>query len=116
MKHLKKFEDLDYKELLAQQAKLRQELEKSKQEEMERMRKEMSGKRLSELSAEAERSRKKEDTFKERQELTHLVVQSIIFSEQNKEGFDNFKNDLKELLDKYPLHALPKSGTSIYRD
>lgn len=116
MRHLRKFEEIDYKELLAQQTKLRQELERSKQEEMERIRKEMTGKRLSELSAEAEKSRKKEDTLKERQELTHLVIQSIIYSEQNKDGFDNFKEDLKKLLNQYPLENLPKSGTSIYRD
>jgi hypothetical protein len=116
MKHIKKFEEIDYKELLAQQSRLRQELEKSKQEEMDRIRKEMTGKRLSELSAEAEKSRKKEDAIKERQELTHLVIQAIIYSEQNKDGFDNFKKDLKELLNQYPLENLPKSGTSIYRE
>ena len=42
MRHLRKFEEIDYKELLAQQAKLRQEIERFKQEEMERIRKEMN--------------------------------------------------------------------------
>lgn len=116
MKHLKKFEDIDYKELLAQQAKLRQELDKSKQEEVERLRKEMGGKRLSELSAEAEKSKHKSEALRDRQELTHLVIQSLIYSEMNKNGFENFKNDLKEFLNNYPLETLPKSGTSIYRD
>jgi hypothetical protein len=53
--------------------------------------------------------------IEERQELTHMVIQSLIFSEQGKEGFDNFKNDLKQLLEKYPFDKLPRSGSSIYR-
>ena len=57
MKHIRKFEELDYRELLAQQSKLRQEMEKSRQEEIEKNRKELSGKRLSEISAEVEKSK-----------------------------------------------------------
>jgi len=115
MKHLKKFEDLDYRELLAQQAKLRDQMEKSRLEEIERRRQELSGKHLSKLSLDTERKTQMDKTLEERQELTHLVVQSLIFSEQNKEGFDDFKNDLKQLLEKYPLDKLPRSGASIYR-
>jgi hypothetical protein len=115
MRHLKKFEDLDYKSLLAQQSKLRDEMEKSRLEEIEKRRQEISGKHLSQLSSETERKSKMEMTLQERQELTHLVIQALIYSEQNKDGFDNFKNDLKELMDKYPLDKLPRSGSSIYR-
>jgi len=115
MRHLKKFEDLDYKDILAQQAKFREEIEKSRLEEIERRRQELSGKHLSKLSSESERKSKMETMIQERQELTHLVIQALIYSEQNKDGFDNFKNDLKELLDKYPLDKLPRSGSSIYR-
>ena len=115
MKHLKKFEDLDYRELLAQQAKLRDELEKSRLEEVERRRQELSGKHLSKISADTEKRSQMDKILAERQELTHLFIQSLIFSEQNKEGFDNFKNELQELLNKYPLDKLPKSGSSIYR-
>jgi hypothetical protein len=115
MKHLKKFEDLDYKELLAQQSKLRDELEKSRLEEIEKRRQELSGKHLSKISSDVEKRSQMDKVLAERQELTHLVIQSLIFSEQNKDGFDNFKNDLRELLDKYPLDKLPRSGSSIYR-
>jgi hypothetical protein len=115
MKHLKKFEDLDYRELLAQQAKLRDQMEKSRLEEIERRRQELSGKHLDKLSSDTERKTQMDKTLEERQELAHLVVQSLIFSEQNKEGFDDFKNDLKQLLEKYPLDKLPRSGASIYR-
>jgi hypothetical protein len=115
MKHLKKFEDLDYRELLAQQAELRDKMEKSRLEEIERRRQELSGKHLSKLSSDTERKTQMDKYLEDRQELTHLVVQSLIFSEQSKEGFDNFKNDLKELLEKYPLDKLPRSGVSIYR-
>ena len=116
MRHLKKFEEMDYKEFLAQQSKFKQDLEKAKQEEIERMRQEISGKRLSQLADESEKQRKKEDIFKERQELTHLLVQSIIFSELNKPGFEKFKDDFKNFLQNYPLDTLPKSGVSVYRD
>ena len=116
MKHIRKFEELDYRELLAQQSKLRQEMEKSRQEEIEKNRKELSGKRLSEISAEVEKSKQKSDSLKDRQELTHLVIQSLIYSEMDKDGFENFKDDLKNFLNNYPLETLPKSGTSIYRD
>jgi hypothetical protein len=115
MNHLKKFEDLDYRELLAQQAELRDKMEKSRLEEIERRRQELSGKHLSKLSSDTERKTQMDKYLEDRQELTHLVVQSLIFSEQSKEGFDNFKNDLKELLEKYPLDKLPRSGVSIYR-
>ena len=115
MKHLKKFEDIDYRELLAQQAELRDKMEKSRLEEIERRRQELSGKHLSKLSSDTERKTQMDKYLEDRQELTHLVVQSLIFSEQSKEGFDNFKNDLKELLEKYPLDKLPRSGVSIYR-
>jgi hypothetical protein len=116
MKHIRKFEELDYKELLAQQSKLRQEMERSRQEEIEKNRKELSGKRLSEISVEVEKSKQKSDALKDRQELTHMVIQSLIYSEMNKGGFENFKDDLKNFLNNYPLETLPKSGVSIYRD
>lgn len=116
MKHLRKFEDLDYKELLAQQSKLKQDLEKAKQEEIERMRQEIAGKRLSQLADESQKQKKKEDIFKERQDLTHLLVQSLIYSEMNKPGFEDFKENFKKFLQDYPLESLPKSGVSIYRD
>jgi len=115
MKHLKKFEDLDYRELLAQQAELRDKMEKSRLEEIERRRQELSGRHLSKLSSDTERKTQMDKYLEDRQELTHLVVQSLIFSEQSKEGFDDFKNELKELLEKYPLDKLPRSGVSIYR-
>jgi len=115
MKHLKKFEDLEYKDLLAQQSKLRDEMEKSRLEEIEKRRKELSGNHLSKLSSDSEKNTQIEKNIEERQKLTHLVVQSLIYSEQNKDGFDNFKRDLKQLLNNYSLDKLPRSGSSIYR-
>jgi len=115
MKHLKKFEDLEYKDLLAQQSKLRDEMEKSRLEEEKRRRSELSGNHLSKLSSDIEKNKQLNKNQEERQELTHLVVQSLIYSEQNKDGFDNFKNDLKQLLNNYSLDKLPRSGSSIYR-
>lgn len=115
MKHLKKFEDLDYKDLLAKQSELRGEMEKSRLEEIEKRRQELSGKHLSKLSSDNEKKDQMEKNIEERQELVHLVVQSLIYSEQKKDRFDNFKNDLKQLLNNYSLDKLPRSGNSIYR-
>jgi hypothetical protein len=115
MKHLKKFEDLDYRDLLAQQANLRDQMEKSRLEDIEKRRQELSGKHLSKLSSDNDQKNQMDKNIEERQELTHMVIQSLIFSEQGKEGFDNFKNDLRQLLEKYPFDKLPRSGSSIYR-
>lgn len=114
MKHLKKFEALDYLTALKRQRELDQELDKSRMQEIENKRKEMSGQHLSKLSSEAERQSAMDKNLEERKELAHLVLQSILYSEQKKDGFDNFKDDLKDLLNKYSLDKLPKSGSTIY--
>lgn len=116
MKHLIKFEELDYKELLAQQSRLKSELEKSREADIEKRRREISGQTLSKLADESEKSKNFEKNLAERQNLTHIVIQSLIFSEQNKPGFENFKKELSLFLEEYPLDKLPKSGVSIYRD
>jgi hypothetical protein len=115
MKHLKKFEELDYLTILKKQRELEEELDKSRTQEIENRRKEISVQHSSKLSSETEKQSEMYRNLEERKELTHLIIQSLIFSEQSKEGFDNFKNDLKNLLNKYPLDKLPKSGSSIYR-
>ena len=115
MKYLKNFETLDYRQLLAQEADLRKKLELSREEEIEKLSKSMSGQRLKQLEIESDINKRQQQTIEERQELTHVVVQSLIYSELNKPGFENFKEDLKSLLSNYPTGQLPKSGTSIYR-
>lgn len=115
MKHLMKFEDLEYKDILAKEMQLRKEMEKSRQDEIERIRQSSSGQRLKQLEIESDTQKSREKTLEERQELTHVVVQSLIYSELNKPGFENFREELKQLLNKYPTEQLPKSGTSIYR-
>mgnify|MGYP000853210143 FL=1 len=115
MKHLKKFEELDYLTSLKRQRELEQELDKTRMQEIENKRKEVSGQHLSKLSSETERQSEIQRNLEERRELTHLVLQSILYSDQKKDGFDNFREDLKDLLNKYSLDKLPKSGSSIYR-
>lgn len=114
MKHLKKFEELDYLTVLKKQRELDQELDKARMQEIENKRKEVSGQHLTKLSSDAEKQSEMQRNLEERRELTHLVLQSILYSEQKKDGFDNFKEDLKDLLNKYSLDKLPKSGSTIY--
>jgi selenocysteine-specific translation elongation factor len=70
---------------------------------------------LSKLTSDSQKSSQIDQIIEERRELTHLVVQSLIFSEQNKEGFDNLKNYLKNLLNNNPIDKLPKSGVGVLR-
>lgn len=112
MKHLKKFEDLDYLTMLKNQKQLQDQMSAARESEIERSR--QSG-YLSKLTSDAQKSSQFEKTVEERRELTHLVVQSLIYSEQNREGFDSFKEDLKNLLNSYPIDKLPKSGVGVLR-
>jgi len=112
MRHLKKFEDLDYLTMLKNQKELEDKMSLAKQSEIERNR--QSG-YLSKLTSDTQKSSQFEKTVEERRELTHLVVQSLIYSEQNRDGFDSFKEDLKNLLNSYPVDKLPKSGAGVLR-
>jgi CHAD domain-containing protein len=112
MKHLKKFEDLDYLTMLKNQKELQNQMAAARESEIERSR--QSG-YLSKLASDSQRYLQIDKTIEERKEITHLVVQALIFSEKNKEGFDNFKNDLKNLLNNYPIDKLPKSGVGVLR-
>ena len=111
MNHLKKFEEMDYLSSLKKQKELENEVNKGKLAEVESSR---NSDHLRKLSSEIQQKSKFNSNFDERKELTHQVVQSIIQSELNKEDFLNFKQDLKDLLNRYPLNKLPKSGSSIY--
>lgn len=112
MKHLKKFEDIDYLTMLKKQKELEDKMSAARDSEIERSR--QSG-YLSKLASDAQKSSQFEKNVEERKELTHLVVQALIYSEQNKSGFDDFKRDLKNLLNSYPLDKLPKSGVGVLR-
>jgi hypothetical protein len=71
---------------------------------------------LQKLRQDMESNRAEQKLMDERKELTHTVLQALIHSESKfKTGFENFRTDLKDLLSKYPIEELPKSGPSIYR-
>jgi len=112
MNHLKKFEEMDYLSSLKKQKELENEVNRGKLAEIENSR---NSNHLQKLSSEIQQKSNFNSNFDERKELTHQVVQSLIQSELNKEDFLNFKQDLKDLLSRYPLDKLPKSGSSIYR-
>jgi hypothetical protein len=112
MRHLKKFEEIDYLTMLKNQKELEDKMSAARQSEIERNR--QSG-HLSKLASDSQRSQQIDKTIDERKELAHLVVQALIYSEQNKAGFDDFKRDLKNLLDIYPIDKLPKSGVGVLR-
>lgn len=112
MRHLKKFEEMDYLTMLKNQKELEDKMSAARQSEIERNR---QSEYLSKLASDSQRSKQIDKMVEERKDLTHFVVQSLIYSEQNRDGFDNFKEDLKNLLNSYPIDKLPKSGASVLR-
>jgi hypothetical protein len=113
MKYIKTFEDLTHLDMLKQDAELRRKMEQEK--ELDKLGKQTSGQRLKQLEIESDIKRKEEQDLNERNELSHIVIQSLVYSDLRKPGFENFKMDLTQFLEKYPLDTLPKSGSSIYR-
>lgn len=102
MKHLQKFEELEYQDKLAAETKLRQDFEKAEEERIEQKRKEISGKYLPELEADAKKrqlSSKEED---ERREIVQRVIDGLVADLNNNPGYQSFKEELLAFLDEFP--------------
>jgi hypothetical protein len=98
--------------MLKNQKELEDKMSAARQSEIEKNR--QTG-YLSKLASDSQRTHQIDKMVDERKELTHLVIQALIYSEQNKDGFNNFKEDLKSLLNNYPVDKLPKSGSVVLR-
>lgn len=70
---------------------------------------------LGSIEADSQERRRISKILDDRERLTHLVIQSLIYSSSGDKDFESFQVELEKLLNKYPIHRLPKSGRSIYR-
>jgi hypothetical protein len=102
MKHLRKFEDLDYKDKLAAETKLRQDFEKSEEEETERKRGELGGKFLPEIQKDSQKRKSSELEEEERGVIIQRVIDGLKFDMRNNPGYQSFKEELLAFLDEFP--------------
>jgi len=102
MKHLRKFEELEYKDVLAAQANARQDFEKAEDERIEQRRKETSGKYLPELQAQTDKRISSSKTELERKEIVQKVVDGLLKDLNSDPGYQSFKEELLIFLGEFP--------------
>jgi uncharacterized protein with gpF-like domain len=100
MRHLRKFEDIDYKDKLASEMKARQEFEKSEEERIEKLRKDNSNKYRSEF--ESSKKRHSSDVEMERTRIVQKVIDGLVADLNNNPGYQSFKEELLSFLDEFP--------------
>jgi len=106
MKNIRRYEEFDYLSMLKKQKSVEDQMNTSREIESEKIR---GSNYLSKIKRDSEESIIIDNKVQNRRELTHIVVQSIIYSEQVKPGFEDFKSKLMDFLNSYPLDTLPKS-------
>jgi hypothetical protein len=102
MKHIKKFENLDFKSKLEIEKKIKDEFEKASQERTEEIRSNLSGKHLPKIQIENEEKDKQFFVTKERREITQRVIDGLVNDLNNKPGWLSFKEELLAFLDEFP--------------
>ena len=102
MKHLRKFEELEYKDMLAAQTKARQDFEKSEEERIEQKRKEMSGKFLPEIESDIKKRKLSTQEGNERREIVQKVIDGLVADLNNNPGYQSFKEELLAFLGEFP--------------
>jgi len=108
MKHLKRFnEELDYLGRLKMETEIGRQFSQDNEKEVEKRRQEVTGKELGKIKSQNKSRKTLEEREEERREITQVVIDSIIYSNLKKKGFENFEEDLKMFLAKYPLETLP---------
>ena len=102
MKHLRKFEELEYKDMLAAQTTARQDFEKAEEERIEQKRKETSGKYLPELQAQSDKRISSDKIELERREIVQKVIDGLVKDLNNDPGYQSFKEELLAFLGEFP--------------
>ena len=109
MKHIKLFnEEVDHLDRLKRQKEIDDEYYRTRDKEIEDSR--YNSNELSKIKSENKNKRSTEDRESERKEIVQVVLDSLIYSNLKKPGFENFEEDIKMFLSEYPLEKLPKSG------
>lgn len=102
MKHLRKFEDADYRDKLASEYKARQDFEKAEEERMEQRRKELADKYADEMAEEKRKRTSQGDPVTERREIVHKVTDFLVKQLNNEPGYESFKEELLAFLNEFP--------------
>jgi len=102
MKHLQKFEELEYKDKLAAETKLRQDYERDEEERIEQKRKEISGKYLPKVEDDVRKSQLSSNIEFERKEIVQKVIDGLVADLNNNPGFQSFKEELLAFLGEFP--------------
>jgi hypothetical protein len=102
MKHIKRFESLDFKSKLEMEKKLKDKFEKDSDFRKEDLRKELSGKHLPNIQKENDERDKEFFYVKERREITQRVIDGLVNDLNNKPGWLSFKEELLSFLDEFP--------------
>lgn len=101
MKYIQKFENNDYLSQLAKEKKLREDFLKSKDDEIENLRKNNSGNYLPELIKD-KKVREGSNTIKDRKEIVNKVLDFLVNDLNKKPGFESFKEELISFLNEFP--------------
>lgn len=102
MKHLRKFEELEYKDILASQTKSRQDFEKVEDDKIEKRKKENSDKYSSELESDAKERILTSKEENERKDIIQKVVDGLVADLNNNPGYQSFKEELLSFLGEFP--------------
>ena len=105
--------EIDYLTSLKQQKEIGNNHAKSVDAKHQRVTKEITGKHLPNIQSNNQKDRNFDEMVRERTELVDTVVHALIQGDLKRNGFDNFKSDLKQLLEKYSLDKLPKRGHGV---
>lgn len=116
MRHLKKFLEETYLDDLKKQKQEAERQSGIKAAEVEKRRKEATGKELSKLQSEYKKKKSSEERESERIEIMQVVSDALLQANLKKPGFEDFETDIKMFLSNYPLEKLPKYGVhNIFR-
>ena len=102
MKHLRKFEEIEYRDMLAAQTKARQDFEKAEEEGIEQRRKEASDKYSQELEGDTKKRRLSSQEEDERRDIVQKVIDGLVADLNNNTGYQSFKEELLTFLGEFP--------------
>lgn len=103
MKHIKKFEDVSYRDSINAEIEARKQREKAEEERIAKMRAQSEeGKYLSKLQADAKQRQASFDTDYSNRFLLSKVRDFIQNDERGVSGFESFKEELEEFLKGFP--------------
>lgn len=107
MKHIRTFEDLDYRGQIEAENNLRREIDKDRNEQIERIRKETSGKYLPKLIADKNKRDEEFDisgpgAVQSRKVIVDKVITGLTNDLNRVPGYQSFREELLSFLNEFP--------------